>query len=39
MPGLAGDRLQVLLVNANEEPLAFVQYHAMAIGAVHHLNV
>ena len=39
MPGLAANRLQVLLVNANEEPQAFVQYHAMAIGAVHHLNV
>jgi len=39
MPGLGPGRLQVLLVNATEEPQAFVQYHAMAIGAVHHLTV
>ena len=39
MPGLGRNRLQVLLVNATEEPRAFVQYHPLAIGAVHHVNV
>lgn len=39
MPGLGQNRLQVLLVNAMEEPQAFVQYHAMASRAVHHLTI